>query len=92
MPCRTEAPDGNLGTILTKLFDIHVPAAANAIALPGVAAPHLKISMPFQCSPLLGSEPFVEECLCSVLGFAERYGDAVPAAAAKFRSTKCNAQ
>ena len=34
MPCRTEAPDGDLGTILTELFDIHVPAAANAIALP----------------------------------------------------------
>jgi hypothetical protein len=60
MPCRTEAPDGNLGTILTKLFDIHVPAAANAIALAGVGAPHLKISMPFQCGPLFWAEPFVE--------------------------------
>ena len=27
MPYRAEAPDGNLGTILPKLFDIHVPAA-----------------------------------------------------------------
>jgi hypothetical protein len=60
MPYRTEAPSGDVGAVLTELFDIHVPAAANAIALPGVAAPHLKISMPFQCSPLLRAEPFVE--------------------------------
>jgi hypothetical protein len=60
MPYRTEAPSGDVGAVLTELFDIHVPAAANAIALAGMGAPHLKISMPFQCSPLLRAEPFVE--------------------------------
>jgi hypothetical protein len=33
VPYWTEAPNGNLGLARTDLVDIHIPAAANTIAL-----------------------------------------------------------
>jgi hypothetical protein len=42
---RTEAPDGNLGLARTDLVDIHIPAAANTIALARVGAPHFEKSV-----------------------------------------------
>src|SRR5262249_20822532 len=45
-PLRPEAPDGDLHTILVEFVNVHLTTAADAIALPAVAARHIEAPRP----------------------------------------------
>src|SRR5262245_47519113 len=56
-PLRPEAPDGDLHTILVEFVNVHLTTAADAIALPAVAARHIEAPRPLVLGKLDRRQP-----------------------------------
>jgi hypothetical protein len=65
-----EAPHGNPTPAVVQFVDIHLPCGANAVSLPAMGAPYLKIPSALVLGALCWRQPFLQEVGGAPLSFA----------------------